>query len=217
VEANEELADEDMDVYYICCGKSICVGCVYSFHKSGNDDKCPFCNADQDKTDEEELEELMKRTAANDATSMCVLGTYYFHGQLGLLQDRNRAMELWKQAAELGSSKAHYNLGNEYHQRGDLKKAKIHFEAGAMAGHEGARNMLGNMEFESGKQERAVKHWIIAASAGDYGAMYNLQQSFEFGFVGRGVIDPTLTAYNTFCAKMRSEARNAHIKMCIEN
>jgi hypothetical protein len=34
--ANEELAKKDMEVYYECCGKSICVGCVYSFHKSGN-------------------------------------------------------------------------------------------------------------------------------------------------------------------------------------
>jgi len=73
------------------------------------------------------------------------------------------------------------------------------------------------MEFESGKQERAVKHWMIAASAGDYGAMYNLQKSFELGFVGRGVINSTLTDYNTSCAEMRSEARDAYIKMCIEN
>jgi hypothetical protein len=38
------------------------------------------------KTDEENIQELMKRVEANDAGAMTALGTYYFHGQLGLLQ-----------------------------------------------------------------------------------------------------------------------------------
>jgi rubrerythrin len=44
--ANEELASKTTEVYYSCCGKSICGGCVYSFVKSGNSDKCPYCKAD---------------------------------------------------------------------------------------------------------------------------------------------------------------------------
>jgi hypothetical protein len=62
--------------------------------------------------------------------------------------------------------------------------------------------------------EQAAKHWIIAASTGDYGAMYNLQKSFEFGFVCyiRDAINSTLTAYNNSCAEMRSEARDAYIR-----
>jgi TPR repeat protein len=54
---------------------------------------------------------------------------------------------------------------------GELKKAKIHYEAAAMAGHEAARCNLGTMEAQSGNMERAVKHFKIAASAGDYNAM----------------------------------------------
>jgi hypothetical protein len=64
-EANDELAKMDTEEYYSCCRKSICGGCVHSFRKSGNDDKCPFCNADQDKTDEEAVEEVMKWVEAN--------------------------------------------------------------------------------------------------------------------------------------------------------
>jgi hypothetical protein len=30
------LADEAMDAYYSCCGKSICRGCIGSFRESGN-------------------------------------------------------------------------------------------------------------------------------------------------------------------------------------
>jgi len=49
---------------------------VYSFQQSGNEHKCPFCNADQGgKTDEENIEELMKRVASNDAGSMNVIGS----------------------------------------------------------------------------------------------------------------------------------------------
>jgi TPR repeat protein len=169
------------------------------------------------KTDEEAVAELMKRVEANDATSIYVLGNNYYYGQLGLLRDQAKALELYARAAKLGSSKAHYLLGVEYHQRGDSKKEKFHYEAAAMAGHEAARYYLGCTEFESGDKERAVKHWEIAASAGDYKAMLNLLWAFKQGVVCRDQIDSTLTAYNTSCAEMRSEARDAYIKMCIEN
>ena len=80
---------------YTCCGKSVCLGCVYSFQQSGNEHKCPFCNADQGgKTDEENIEELMKRVASNDAGSMNVIGSVYLYGVRGLQQDRAKALEL---------------------------------------------------------------------------------------------------------------------------
>ena len=50
-----------------------------------------------------------------------------------------------------------------------MKKAKFHYEAAAIAGHEAARYNLGYMENKSGNMERAVKHWMIAASAENYG------------------------------------------------
>jgi len=90
-----------------------------------------------------------------------------------LQQDRAKALELWKQAVELDSSAAHYNLGVCFDDVGDLKKAKFHYEAAAMAGHEGARLNLGTMESLSGKMGRAIKHCTIAASAGNRYAMHN--------------------------------------------
>jgi hypothetical protein len=41
--------------------------------------------------------------------------------------------------------------------KGDLKKAKFHFEF-AMAGHEVARELMGLMEGISGNMERSIKH-----------------------------------------------------------
>jgi TPR repeat protein len=96
----------------------------------------------------------------------------YYIGQSGLVQDRENAIELWKQAAELGSSKAHFALGCSYDAEGNSKKEKkLHNEAAAMAGHEGARYNLGLIELKSGNTEQAVKHWTIATSAGNYDAM----------------------------------------------
>ena len=49
---------------------------------------CPFCKADTfGKTNEEEIEEIMTRVEVNDAYSIYVLGSHYYHGKFGLLQD----------------------------------------------------------------------------------------------------------------------------------
>jgi hypothetical protein len=90
------------------------------------------------------------------------------------------------------NSQAHFLLG--YDEGGELKKAKFHYEATAMAGHEVAMYEVGILEYKSGKYEQAVKHWIIAASAGSHYAMKKL--IFNIGYVGRELIDSTLTAYN---------------------
>jgi TPR repeat protein len=212
-EENKELASKVTEEYYTCCGKRICGGCVHSFHKSGNDDKCPFCNSDlRGKTDEECIHELMKRVEVNDADAICQLGNSHYHGRGGLLQDRNKAMELWTQAANLGSNDAHYHLGSTYEDGGDIKKAKFHYESAAMAGDESARYNLGLMEGKSGNMERSIKHLTIAASGGHHISMNVLRSLFVQGFVSRESIDSTVTTYNHSCAEMRSEARDAYIQ-----
>jgi TPR repeat protein len=165
-----------------------------------------------DKTDEERIKELMKRVEVNDAGAMYVLGNFYCHGERGLMQDNERAMELYTRAADLGHSKAHYELGVNYHGGGDLKKAKFHFEVAAMIGCEGARYNLGLMEHRSGNMERAVKHLTIAASAGSYLAMNNMLVARNHGLVSRESIDSIMISYNNSCTEMRSEARDAFIQ-----
>jgi TPR repeat protein len=146
---------------------------------------------------------------------MFILGSYYAHGQFGLQQDLAKGVELWTQASKLGYSPACFHLGVYYDDVGDLKKAKVHHEAAAMAGNEDARNNLGTMEAQSGNMERAVKHWMISASAGHHGSMNNLLITFKQGLVSRNTMDSTLTAYNNACAEMRSEARDAFIQLSI--
>jgi TPR repeat protein len=50
---------------------------------------------------------MKKRVDINDAGAIYVLGNNHFHGYLGLQQDQDKAIELWKQAAKLGFSQAH--------------------------------------------------------------------------------------------------------------
>jgi len=54
----------------------------------------------------------MKRVEANDADTMDLLADGYHCGEWGLQQNRAKAMELYAKAAELGSSDAHFSLGN---------------------------------------------------------------------------------------------------------
>ena len=103
---------------------------------------------------------------------------------------------------------AHCDLGNIYRKVGYLKKAKFHYEEGAMAGQKVARYNLGGSEAQqSGNLERGTKQWTIAASAGDYHAMYHLLLG-----VGKGMVWVWLAekwAYNISCAEMRSKDRAA--------
>jgi len=215
--ANMEIAAEETEQYYPCCGKGICAGCMFSFNNADND-KCPFCNSDRaDKTDEaEKIEDIMKRAEANDAASIFLLADCYYYGLNGVKQDQTRGMELYARAANLGYMKAHNNSAGVYHEKGDLKKAKFHLEAAAMAGHELARSNLGIIEFQSRNMERAVKHWTIAASTGNYIAMHELRAFFERDggnyYVGRDTIDSVLKAYNNSCAEMKSEARDTYMR-----
>ena len=131
-------------------------------------------------------------------------------------QNHAKTMELLARAADLGDCKAHYSLAGFYYEGGDMKKAKFHHEAAAMAGDEEARYNLGCMEHHSGNNERAIKHVMIAAAAECYRAMNRLNTLFEDGAVRRESIDSTLKAYNISCAEMRSEARDAYIRVKIE-
>ena len=211
-EATEELANMGTEEYYECCGKSICRGCLDSFGRSGNIMNCPHCKSMRiGLSDEDIVKEMMKRVEANDAKSMYVLGNSYDFGEHGLQQDHEKASELWKQAAGLGSSQAHYHLGNKYLHGGNMKKAKFHLETAAMAGHEEARSNLGLMEAQSGNMERAVKHWAIASSAGNHQAMNNLLVALKRNLVPQDEFESALTAYNNSCVEMRSEARDAFI------
>lgn len=92
---------------------------------------------------EERVKELSKRVEALDVGAICQLAYFYYHERECVQQNRTRAMELYARAAELGNCKVCYRLADAYYTRGDLKKARYHIEATAMAGDEVSRHNLG--------------------------------------------------------------------------
>jgi len=161
-----------------------------------------------------------KRIEANDAEALITMGNFYRHGQFGLPSDRDKAMELWQKAAELGSAHANFRIGFKYMCSDQSlfgwhwirKNARHHYEIAAMKGHTEARHELGRFEscpFEC-NMPRATKHWIIAAKAGYNGSMEEIKKLFLAGNgeVTKEEYAQTLREWYDACAEMKSDQRD---------
>ena len=135
-------------------------------------DKCPFCRTPSpaDDDDASYLAMIKKRVDKGDADAIYILGNMYFHGNLGLTKDVPRAVELWTEAAELGSIDAHFYLGVAYYYGDGVEEDKPrgirHWQQAAMKGHAGSRHNLGDVECENGNYKVAVQHWMISVKMG---------------------------------------------------
>ena len=94
--------------YYACCTTMVCKGCIWaSFDQKI--DGCPFCRSPLTK--ENDLTMLRARVASKDPEAIRQLGAKYHSGQCGLKKDSSRAVELWSEAADLGSKEALLLMG----------------------------------------------------------------------------------------------------------
>ncbi|EJK53432.1 hypothetical protein THAOC_27139, partial [Thalassiosira oceanica] len=113
---------------------------------------------------------VQKRVRKRDAEAIYYLGNQYCHGGLGLTKDRPRAIELWTEAAELGSVEAHFMLGHTYYKGDgvnvDRPRGVLHFQEAAMKGDVESRHCLGVVEFYKGNYELAERHCMISAKMG---------------------------------------------------
>ncbi|EJK55273.1 hypothetical protein THAOC_25010, partial [Thalassiosira oceanica] len=98
-------------------------------------------------------------------------GDKYYFGGLGLAKDVPRAIELWTEAAELGSLDAHDLLGHTYYNGDGVEEDKLrcihHWQQAAMKGNVLSRHNLGVVEHKNGNYDLAVQHWMISAKMGD--------------------------------------------------
>lgn len=79
--------------YMSCCGKMICLGCICAVEKGNRTMPCPFCRTPAAMSDEEVMERMNKRIAANDPNAYYVLGCAYDkNGTDGVRRDRNKAL-----------------------------------------------------------------------------------------------------------------------------
>jgi len=200
-----------------CCGKRICNGCVVAMKMSEGKDLCAFCRSPRASSGEEEIERTKSLMDNGNGEGCLLLASYYDRGVPGLLQDYQKANELWLKAGELGCSigcagAAYYNLGNSYlNGRGverDLNRAKYYWELSAMNGNLNARTNLGLEELKKGNIHRAMKHWIIAARAGCKKSLDIIKECFMRGDVTKEEYASTLRAYQKRQNEMKSDERD---------
>ena len=209
-----------------CCSKRICNGCVYADtvrHRRENrlqDQKCPFCRrpcvsgVGEDIMDDIIMKDFMKRAAANDPLTLCVLGK-----MAGQDEDYDSAFKYFTRAADLGDADAHNSLSIMLHLgliEKDEKKEVYHMEEASIAGHPDARYNLGCHEARNGRIERAVKHWIIAANLGFDESITKLRQCFEEGYVSEEDFAAALRAHQDAVNATKSPQREEEEKAYLE-
>ncbi|EJK43761.1 hypothetical protein THAOC_37762, partial [Thalassiosira oceanica] len=124
---------------------------------------CPFCRTPIPDNDADSLAMVHARVGKKDPEGINFLGEQYFFGQLGLQKDTRKAVELWTEAAKLGSVEALFQLGSVQE---DETKAAEFYEKAAMQGWVNARHNIGCYEAKKGNYDRAVRHFMISAKMG---------------------------------------------------
>ena len=154
---------------------------------------------------------IQKRVNKGDAAAICLLGNQYCCGQLGLTRDVPRAMELWTEAADLGSIGAHYNVGNVYCTGDGVEVDKPrgirHFQHAVMQGHVESRHNLGGAEYQAGNYKLAVQHWMISAKMGDQYSLNNIKLLFAEGHATKAQYAEALLGYRDAVEEMKSPQR----------
>ena len=198
--------------YRSCCGKRICSGCIHAVEiRDGGVGLCPFCRSPT-PTAKEMIEQTKKRMELGDTQAIYNLGCLYSDGLHGLPQDRDKALELWHQAAELGSATSYFSIAASYINGNgaerDVKKAHYYWELAAMGGHLDAMHNLGVFEMRSGNIDRAVKHYMIAAGCGDNDSLEKIKQMFMNGHVMKDDYAKALQVHQANLVEIKSSQRD---------
>jgi len=198
--------------FYLCCMKTVCKGCCLAAIKGGLGQACPFCRTVNPKSDEESLKMVQKRVDARDAVAISHLGDAYFNKAYGLEKDTSRAIELWSEAAELGSMEALTKMGVAYHQDSgvaqDKAKGLRYLESAAMQGSAESRHSLGILELVNGNYDRALRHLEISAKMGHKNSLDEIKKMFAHGLATKAQYAEALKGYQDAVDEMKSPQRD---------
>ena len=189
----------------------MCKGCMVAAIQRGLNDRCPFCRTPRPTDDAATLAMIQKRVDKRDAAAIYHLGNKYYFGTLGLAKDVPRAIELWTEAAELGSLAAYSELGRAYYTGEGVKEDKSrgirHCQHSAMKGHTVSRHNLGGAEFINGNRELAVQHWMISAKMGYQDSLSDIKDMFMKGHATKAQYAEALRGYGDAVEEMKSHQR----------
>ena len=127
---------------------------------------------------------------------------------------KKQLIELWRDAAELGSIDAHYHIGCVYyHGHGIQKdecKAVEHWQHAAMKGHVGGRHGLGVLEHNERNYQLALKHYLISAKMGYKPSLDNIKDMFIGGHVTKDQYAQALKGYEDAVEETKSHQREEY-------
>ena len=198
-------------VFSACCMKNICKGCDYAAQKRDMFD-CAFCRTPFPDNDADVLARIRARVEKKDPAAITLLGGKYAQGGLGLRKNMRRAVELWAEAAELGSVEALFCLGLAYDigkgVEQDKAKGVQFYEKAAMQGHIDSRSELGHFEAEKGNHDRAVRHFLISAKMGHEDSVENIKQIYIHGEATKEQYAEALKGYQNAVEEAKSHDRD---------
>ena len=196
---------------HVCCMKRLCDGCILEAHRRGMYGSCPFCRTPVTFDDASKLAMIQKRVDKGDAEAILNLGTKYCHGEIGLARDVPRAIELWTEAAELGSIDAHHQLGLVYYTGDGVEEDQprgVHYwQQAAMKGQVESRYNLGIVENGNGNYQLAVQHWMISAKMGLELSLNSIKEMFKGGRATKEQYAEALLGYRDAVEEMKSPQR----------
>ncbi|EJK54765.1 hypothetical protein THAOC_25580, partial [Thalassiosira oceanica] len=123
----------------------------------------------------------------------------------------SRAVELWTEAANLGSADAYcrlgvaYSYGNGVEQ--DVERGVSFYEKAAMLGNSTARHNLGYYECDRGRYDRGVRHLLISAKMGVEKSLENIKKLFKGGHATKSQYGEALKGYQDAIEEMKSPDR----------
>lgn len=173
---------------------------------------CAFCRTPKPYGDAAKLALVQARVGKKDPEAIKFLGDINFHGLIGQATDMKRAVELWSEAAELGSVNAIFQVGNSYRYgigiAQDVKIGIRFFETAAMLGSSIARHPLGEYELNHrGNYDRAARHFLISAKMGHEESLDKIKNMFTQGHATKSQYAEALTGYQNALGEMKSPER----------
>ena len=160
---------------------------------------------------------IQKRVRKGDAEAITFLGYMYHQGDHGLTKDVPRAIELWTEAAELGSLGAQFQVGFAYYNGDGVEEDKPrgihHWQQAAMKGCALSRHFLGLVEYNNGNYELAMQHWMISAKMGLEDSLNDIKDMFKEGYATKAQYAEALIGYRDAVEEVKSPHREEAKKL----
>jgi len=155
---------------------------------------------------------VRKRVEKKDPDAILFMGNTYCNAELGLQKDVRKAIELWTEAAELGSLAALCNLGVAYYYGQDVEEDKAKgirfYEKAAKQGHVESRHNLGCIELDKRNHDRAVRHYLVSAKMGYAFSVESIKKMFMRGAATKEQYAQALKGYQAAVEEMKSLDRD---------